>query len=90
MRNSSGTLTFEYFIRDHLENVRVSFDGTGSSAVVRQDNSYYPFGMTMPANTLPTTLNNNLFNGGSEWQNDFGNLPDLYQTFYRNYDAALV
>ncbi|PWG77921.1 RHS repeat-associated core domain-containing protein, partial [Pararcticibacter amylolyticus] len=26
---------------------------------------------------------------GSEWQNDYGDLPDYYQTYYRNYDAAL-
>jgi RHS repeat-associated protein len=32
--------------------------------------------------------NKNLYNGGSEWQNDYSNLPDYYQTFYRNYDAA--
>lgn len=37
----------------------------------------------------PTIPNKQLYNGGSEWQNDFGNLPDYYQTFYRNYDAVL-
>ncbi|XHR97260.1 RHS repeat-associated core domain-containing protein [Mucilaginibacter sp. UC70_90] len=36
-----------------------------------------------------TDNNKSLYNGGSEWQNDYGNLPDLQQTFYRNYDAAL-
>ncbi len=30
-----------------------------------------------------------LYNGGSEWQNDYGNMPDYYQTYYRNYDAAI-
>jgi len=30
-----------------------------------------------------------LYNGGSEWQNDYSNLPDYYQTFNRNYDAAI-
>lgn len=39
----------------------------------------------------PTTLpNKNLYNGGSEWQNDYGNLPDYYQTFNRNYDSAIA
>jgi RHS repeat-associated protein len=33
--------------------------------------------------------NKHLYNGGSEWQNDYSNLPDYYQTFYRNYDAVL-
>jgi len=37
----------------------------------------------------PGTPNKQLYNGGSEWQNDYGNLPDYYQTFYRNFDAAL-
>ncbi|PWG77958.1 RHS repeat-associated core domain-containing protein, partial [Pararcticibacter amylolyticus] len=36
-----------------------------------------------------TQPNRNLYNGGSEWQNDYGDLPDYYQTYYRNYDAAL-
>ncbi len=45
----------------------------------------------MPNSTVstPTNPNKNLYNGGSEWQNDFGDLPDLMQTFYRNLDAAL-
>jgi RHS repeat-associated protein len=38
---------------------------------------------------LPTVPNKQLYNGGSEWQNDYSNLPDYYQTFNRNYDAAL-
>lgn len=88
VRNSSGTLTFEYFIRDHLGNVRVSFDG-GTTAAVRQENSYYPLGMTLPGNYTPTTPNLLLYNGGSEWQNDFANLPDVYQSGSRNYDYAV-
>jgi RHS repeat-associated protein len=89
VRYSAGTYTFEYFIRDHLGNVRVSFDGTGTTAVARQENSYYPFGMTLPGNNLPTSANNDLFNNGSEWQSDFSNLPDLYLTSNRNYDPEL-
>lgn len=38
----------------------------------------------------PTAIpNKQLYNGGSEWQNDYSNLPDYYQTFNRNYDAAI-
>ena len=43
----------------------------------------------MPGNALPTAANKNLYNGGSEWQDDFGDLADLQQTFFRMYDAAL-
>jgi RHS repeat-associated protein len=48
--------------------------------------------MVMPGTTVTTPIppNKNLYNGGSEWQNDYANnQPDYYQTFYRNYDAAL-
>lgn len=38
---------------------------------------------------LPSMPNKNLYNGGSEWQNDYNNLPDYYQATYRNYDAVL-
>ena len=38
--------------------------------------------------------NKNLYNGGSEWQNDTkavnAGVPDYYQTFYRNYDPAIA
>lgn len=91
--NNGGTLSREYTIADQQGNVRVTFDntGTGGIAKVRQENSYYAFGLIMPGSTVatPTNDNKNLYNGGSEWQNDFGNLPDYYQTFYRSYDAAL-
>jgi RHS repeat-associated protein len=43
-----------------------------------------------PAGMPPAVPNKKLYNGGSEWQNDYSNnQPDYYQTLYRNYDAAL-
>lgn len=91
VRNNSGTLKYEYIIADNMGNARVSFEDNGSgTAIVSQENSYYPFGLTMPGNyTVNNPANNKLYNGGSEWQNDFGGLPEYYNTFYRNYDPAL-
>nr|WP_315422522.1 DUF6443 domain-containing protein [uncultured Pedobacter sp.] len=89
VRNANGVLKLEYMIKDQQGNVRVSFEDQGGVAVVRQENSYYPFGLSMPGNTIPGAANKNLYNGGSEWQNDFADLPDLQQTFYRMYDPAL-
>ncbi|NVM62214.1 RHS repeat-associated protein [Mucilaginibacter sp. SG538B] len=45
----------------------------------------------MPGSTVstPVNQNKNLYNGGSKWQNDYGNMPDYYQTYYLNYDAAI-
>lgn len=89
--NNAGTLNQEFIITDQQRNARVSFNntGTGGTAKVVQEDSYYPFGLIMPGGVVTGGSNKRLYNGGAEWQNDYGNLPDYYQTFYRNYDAAL-
>ncbi|XHR98263.1 RHS repeat domain-containing protein [Mucilaginibacter sp. UC70_90] len=86
------TLKQEFIVTDQQGNARISFEDNGIAvAVVRQENSYYGFGLTLANSPVatPVTDNKQLYNGGSEWQNDYNNLPDLQQTFYRNYDAAL-
>lgn len=87
------TLKQEFIVTDQQGNARISFEDLNNNgiAVVRQETSYYGFGLSLANSPLPplTDNNKNLYNGGSEWQNDYGNLPDLQQTFYRNYDAAL-
>ncbi|UKJ06180.1 RHS repeat-associated core domain-containing protein [Solitalea lacus] len=89
VRNEGG-LKYEYMIADNMGNVRISVEDVGGIATVKQENSYYPFGLTMPGNYVSTNpVNNKLYNGGSEWQNDFSGLPELYNTFYRNYDPAI-
>ncbi|WP_158800611.1 DUF6443 domain-containing protein [Pedobacter sp. L105] len=90
--NVGGVLKPEYIINDQQGNARLSFQDNGSGvAVVKQENSYYGFGLIMPNSPvpLPSTPNTQLYNGGSEWQNDYGNLPDYYQTYYRNYDPSI-
>jgi len=89
-----GTYTQEYIITDPQGNARISFRNVGNIAKVYQENSYYGTGLIMPNSpvSMPTTPNKKLYNGGSEWQNDYAsgtNLPDYYQTFNRNYDAAI-
>jgi len=88
--STTGILTPEYMIKDQQGNVRISFESQNGIAAVRQENGYYPYGLVMPGSVTPTDANKSLYNGGSEWQNEFSNLPDLNQTFYRNYDAALA
>ena len=59
-RLSGSTYTYEYDLKDHLGNVRVTFrpkagDATETTAEVLQQNSYYAYGMPMygdPANGL--------------------------------------
>jgi RHS repeat-associated protein len=90
---TGGTVTLkqEFIITDHQGNARVSFEDNGSGqALVKQENSYYAFGMNMTSTmALPGSPNKNLYNGLSEWQNDFANQPDWQQTFYRNYDQTI-
>jgi RHS repeat-associated protein len=71
--DDNGGYNYEYALKDHLGNTRVMFSQTGE---VLQDQSYYPFGMSMgEALTfdMPSTLPDNkyLYNG-KELQNDFG------------------
>ncbi len=91
VRNAAGTFINEYIVTDQQGNTRVTFENNGGTARVIQENSYYPFGLVMSGSTvaLSSTPVKKLYNGGSEWQNDFADLPDLMQTFYRDYDAAL-
>jgi RHS repeat-associated protein len=86
---TGGKLQPQYIITDQQGNARVTFVNDGGTAKVIQENSYYAFGLVMTGGITPTDPNRNLYNGGSEWQNDFGDLPDLMQTYYRNYDQAL-
>lgn len=88
--NISGVIKPEYIINDQQGNARVSFMNNGSGiAVIKQENSYYGFGMVMPGTTVTGDDNKKLYNGGSDWQKDYDILPDYFQTFYRNYDAAI-
>jgi RHS repeat-associated protein len=88
VRYNSSTFTYEYFIADQQGNVRVSFEDNGNGvAQVRQENSYYPYGMMMPGNYMPTDPNKKLYNAGSEWQDEIN--IEYFSTFYREYDPAL-
>jgi RHS repeat-associated protein len=94
VRHVSGVFIREYFITDHQGNVRVSFEeGAQGQAVVKQENRYYAFGLVMQGainrTALPGDANKQLYNGGSELQDDFGDIPGYYSTPYREYDPVL-
>jgi RHS repeat-associated protein len=83
----NNTYQYQYFLNDHLGNMRILFDENGT---VLQDNSYYPFGMSIDAlchseNFTPD--NNYLFNG-KELQDDFG--LDWYDYGARFYDPDIA
>jgi RHS repeat-associated protein len=95
VRNEGGgfglVMKMEYFITDHQGNTRVSFEDNGSGGVtLRQENSYYAFGMQMAGGYTPgTNPNKKLYNAGSEWQDDIEALADYYSTFFREYDPVI-
>ena len=71
-----------YFIRDHLGNVRVVF---GDSGLIRQVNNYYPFGMEYgeSAQTLSELNYQNYLYGGKELDRKFGiNAYDFTGRYY--------
>ncbi len=82
---------WEYFLKDHLGNTRVTFrtDSSGRAVAV-QENHYYPFGMsiaTLDRSSLsedPDQQNKYLYNG-KEYQNENG--LEWYDYGARYYDA---
>ena len=88
---NGATYTYEYDLKDHLGNVRMSFDKhptTGAARIIQEDH-YYPYGMQLSSNQFSYrlgTINNMLFNG-KEKMNDFS--LNMYDFGARFYDPAI-
>jgi RHS repeat-associated protein len=100
--NITGSLKYEYALRDHLGNTRLMFSDKNNDGVIKQsltqetitsevtqENHYYPFGLAMEgtwANT-PSVSDNKYQYNGKELNSDFG--LELMDYGARFYDAAL-
>ncbi|PWG77917.1 RHS repeat domain-containing protein, partial [Pararcticibacter amylolyticus] len=81
VRNTDGTYRYEYDLKDHLGNTRVSTDAAGN---VIQEDEYYAFGLNAPVYAAGTK-NKYLYNG-KEIQDV---LTDQYDYGARFYDPLL-
>ena len=87
---SSGAYTYEYFMKDHLGNTRISFNVPGSTAVIVQQSDYYPYGMAHRPRAVTTSDNRYLFNGKELQNNLLGGVNlDWYDYGARMYDPQL-
>ncbi len=89
--DEQNTWQWEYYLKDHLGNVRTAFrpDSAGRP-VVLQENHYYPFGMSIAtlSHTLPAQPYPNLYQyNGKELQPD--NELNWYDYGARYYDPSL-
>ncbi|MET3020874.1 DUF6443 domain-containing protein [Flavobacterium hydatis] len=91
--NNSGTFEYIYQYKDHLGNVRLSYDKNLS---IVEENNYYPFGLKHKGYNgvtaaLGTAVAQKYKYNGKELQDDnIGGIKlDLYDYGARNYDPAL-
>ncbi|MCE1190371.1 MAG: RHS repeat-associated core domain-containing protein [Ignavibacteria bacterium] len=87
IKDQNGTWSYEYDLKDHLGNTRVSFAAINGIALPQQYKDYYPFGMEMAqAYTSVGAPTKYLYNG-KELQDEFG--LGWYDYGARFYDPAI-
>ncbi len=85
---TGSTYDYEYFLKDHLGNIRASFKPSGDTLISTQKVDYYPFGMIAYANGAS---NNKYLYNGKELQDDYfgGASLDWYDYGARFYDPQI-
>lgn len=93
MENISGTYKYHYQYKDHLGNIRLSYNNNGTagtpSVVISEEKIYYPFGLEHKGynNTIVGTENNHKTFQGQEIHKELG--LNWVEFKYRNYDPAI-
>jgi RHS repeat-associated protein len=79
--SNSGIYNYEYYLKDHLGDNRVSIDNYNNTARVVQEDEYYSFGLLKPGGYRFGPDNRYLYNG-KEVQTDLANQYDYGARFY--------
>ncbi len=66
LRRSGNSYSYEYWVKDHLDNTRVAFyrNPTTGQLEVLQREDYYPFGLNKVRGMLSSNKTNYLYNEG--------------------------
>jgi len=79
---NGNTYLYQYYLKDHLRNTRVTFTKNSSGLATNiQENEYYAFGLAAAVPSTPSPANRYLYNG-KEVQTDLTNQYDYGARFY--------
>ncbi|KRD11415.1 hypothetical protein ASE21_06830 [Flavobacterium sp. Root901] len=81
----SGSYKYIYQYKDHLGNIRVSYDKT---LAIKEESNFYPFGLKQEGyNSVKTGVENKFKYNSKELQDELG--LNFYDYGWRNYDPAI-
>jgi RHS repeat-associated protein len=83
---TNNAYVYEYYLKDHLGNTRITFTPGTSGPVLAHRTDYYPFGLAFTNQYISSSGNNYLYNG-KEIQNQLG--WQVYDYGARFYDPMI-
>lgn len=92
INNNSGSFNYVYQYKDHLDNIRLSYNNIGTTSSINlqilEENNYYPFGLRHKGYNNNPIANHPYKYNGVELEKSLG--LDLYEMDVRSYDPAIA